>query len=256
MAKKKGDNKPKDKFPTNDRDYYYYYEIFQLKQLKKYYNSINQLILSDCLENSPLNNYSANNDYFSNIEIYNEYKRYYDDFNFYIDKLINKDGINNNVDFQNIIEYLMVNVSHSNQFINRYLIFKGNKKFYNQKINYMGKKRTVKNILSENQNIIYKLNPDYIPLIVSNYSIPILLFIIWLVFLFIFVATHHILGFILLVAYSIGYLCLIPTFNYVNKQNSVYISKYKYVAHPFSQKIKLKDIILTLSLIKDFIKEG
>lgn len=76
------------------------------------------------------------------------------------------------------------------------------------------------------------------------------------IFSFIFVATHHIFGFILLVAYSIGYLCLIPTFNYVKKQNSVYISKYKYVAHPFSQKIKLKDIISTSSLIKDFIKKG
>lgn len=60
-AKEKDNNKPKEKFPTNDRDYYYYYEVSQLIQLKNYYNSINSLILADKLENSVLNKDNSKN---------------------------------------------------------------------------------------------------------------------------------------------------------------------------------------------------
>lgn len=227
-----------------------------MKQLKEYYNSINDTILKDNLENSLLNIYEPYNTTFSKEEIYNEYIRYYDDFNFYIDKLINKDNINNNDDFKSIIEYLMVNISHTNQFINRYLILKGNKEFLKQKIKYMSKEQPVEKLLLENINIIYKLNPDNIPLLLSNYWIP-LLFTLLLIIVIImsFAYPHKFVWWIAVILYVLCYINMLPKFNYIDNQNSFYFSKYKYVAHPFTNKFKFSDIITTLKMFTDIIKK-
>lgn len=250
-AKEKDNNKPKEKFPTNDRDYYYYYEVSQLIQLKNYYNSINSLILADKLENSVLNKYKSKNNEFSKEEIYTEYKKYYDDFNFYIDALINKTDINSNEDFKNIMEYLMLTVCQTNHFINRYLLLKSNKEFYFLKMKFNGKNVTVKKILSENEYVMYKLNPHYLPIVISNASLPTILFTLFLVLLIIAVATKYIFWVILFLVYGIWYYKMLPTIHYAEKQNSIYFFKNKYIAHPLSQRIKLKDIITTLSFIKD-----
>lgn len=250
-AKKKDDNKPKEKFPTNDRDYYYYYEVFQLIQLKKYYNSINSLILADKLENSVLNKYKSQNNEISKEEIYTEYKKYYDDFNFYIDALINKTDIKSNEDFKNIMEYLMLTVCQTNQLINRYLFLKSNKEFYNSKITFNGKNITVKKILSENEYVMYKLNPHYFPIVISNVSVPTILLTLFLVLLITVVVTKHIFLGIIFLVYSIWYYKMLSIISYADKQNTIYFFKNKYVAHPLSQRIKLKDITTALSFIKD-----
>ncbi len=251
MSKKKEQNKPIEKFPTNDRDYYYYYEIFQLIQLKKYYNGINSLILADKLENSVLNKYESHNYELSKEEVYVEYKKYYDDFNFYIDALINKTDINSTEDFKNVMEYLMLTVCQTNQFINRYLLLKSNKEFYNSKIKLNEKNVSVKKILSENEYIMYKLNPHYLPIVISNFSVPAILFTLFLMLLFTVIATKHIFWAILCLVYSVWYFKMLSKISYAEKQNSIYFFKNNYVAHPLSQKIKFKDITTALSLIKD-----
>ena len=259
MSKKKEQNKPIEKFPTNDRDYYYYYEIFQLKQLKEYYNSINDPILKDNLENSLLNIYEPSNTTFSKEEIYNEYRRYYDDFNFYIDKLINKDNINNNDDFKNTIEYLMVNISHTNQFINRYLILKGNKEFHSQKLTYMEEEKTVKYLLLENRHLIYKLNFDNIALVVTNFYARTIYLIILLVLNTIFWITtsdtQKLIYGIAFISLAILYLFIHNELIYAENQKLFYVSKYKYVAHPFTYKFKFSDIITTIKIFTDIFKK-
>lgn len=249
-------NDYKKTFPVDKRDYFYYYNVSKLKRLKLDFNEINSAnIIGKDFEHSLFANYNPKQTIIDAKMIYNEYKQYCNDFNYYIDKLISGKDINNNDDFQNTIEYLMVTICDLNEFIDRYILLKGNKGFLKQKAKYLGSEKTIKYILSENQILIYKLNTDYIPNLIINFSIkPVYLLILLFIFI-ISIRTSNFLFGILFEFYAILYLRIFKLISYSERQNPVYLAKYKYVAHPFVRKIKLTDIVNSLQNIKQLIKK-
>lgn len=254
MAKNKEQNKPKEKFPVDYKAYYRYYDIFQLKQIKKYFNQVNKIIINKNLDDSPLKDYISIDNTLDKNDIYTEYNRYYNDFNYYCNKLIKGKGINSNDDYQDTIKCLINTICQLNQFINRYLILKSNKKFYNKKVEFLGKKCRLKNILLENENIMYKLNPDYIPSVISNFCVPTILFALFLGLTTVALITPGVFWKIASLVYNIWYLKILPQISYVEKINSIYHYNYNCIAHPLTPKIKFKDIATALSMIKDIIK--
>lgn len=248
-------NDYKKTFPVDKRDYFYYYNVSKLKRLKLDFNEINSVnIIGKDFEHSLFVNYNPKQKIIDAEMIYDDYKQYCNDFNYYIDKLISGTDINNNDDFQNTIEYLMVTICDLNEFIDRYILLKGNKGFLKQKAQYLGNEKTVKYILSENQFLIYKLNTDYIPNLIVNFSIkPV--YLLTLIFIFtISIGTSNFLLSILFEFCAIFYLRISKLIGYSERQNPVYLAKYKYVAHPFVRKIKLTDIVNALQNIKQLIK--
>ncbi len=243
-------------FPVDKRDYFYYYNVSKLKRLKSDFNEINSVnVIGKDFEHSLFANYNPKQTVINAEMIYDEYKQYCNDFNYYIDKLILGTDINNNDDFQNTIEYLMVTVCDLNEFIDRYILLKGNKGFLKQKAKYLGNEKTIKYILSENQFLIYKLNTDYIPNLILNVSIkPVYLLMLLFIFIITIGTSNFLLG-ILFEFCAIFYLRISKLISYSERQNPVYLARYKYVAHPFVRKIKLTDIVNALQNIKQLIKK-
>lgn len=113
--------------------------------------------------------------------IYNKYKRFYQDFITYSDKLFNKD----NIDSEDIYIRYMENLMRiSNEMIvftyENFGMQKG--KLLRQTLEYNGKNEKLSYIIDQNRNIPYILNLDDIATRIANkYIKPILFFIILII---------------------------------------------------------------------------
>lgn len=103
-------------FPSDYDEYYYYCRISIVEEAKEKYIKCNGLLLGSEINNSPAMKLLINETDEKKQRIYNKYKKLYQDFITYSDKLINKDNIDSEdiyifVIWKNSCKFLMIRQS-------------------------------------------------------------------------------------------------------------------------------------------------
>ena len=222
--------------PENKKIYEYYCNIMLLKNIKSEFNAINHYIICDHISLSPLAEYNPGDIMYNNFDIYYQYEKFYNDFNYYIDKLIKKENIDNYWDYQETMHMLMVIVCDLNEFIHKHFILNGNKDFLKQKIYYNGKERSLEYVLLKNIDILYKLKSNTRASIITKYFYPAICWGVIFVLFFISIKYQSIIFAILTIAFAIIYLKYSSVFKFVEKQGEYQLLKYHYSAHPYESK--------------------
>lgn len=265
-------------FPSDYDEYYYYCRISIVEEVKDEYMNCNGLLLGSELNNSlaiKLLTYETEE---KKQAIYNKYKKLYQDFITYSDKLINKDNINSEDIYIRYMENLM-------RISNKTIVFtyenfgmqKG--KLLRQKLEYKGKNKKLSYIIDQNRNIPYILNPDDIATRIANkYIKPILFFIILIIALVGFGfgwsglniimesdSNIEIIGgyiniglsaFILIMAIVLLFMRVLyrKHADFSELKGSVYDKNYFLIAHPYKNRFSFKNIMDVLRIINDFRK--
>lgn len=253
-------------FPTDYDEYYYYCRISIIEEAKEKYLKCNDLLLGSGINNSPAMKLLSNETNEKRQIIYNKYKRLYDNFIKYCNKLINKDKVDNVNVYIHYMENLMRISNETIAFTNQNFCMR---KESREKFEYDGKNKKLSYIIDQNRNIPYILNPDDIATRISNkYIKPILFFLILGIALIgCFCGIH---GFNIIVTYDsiidmiCGYIC-IGTFvfflilsisllyirikyrksiDFDELKGSLNTKNYFLVVHPYkSRKFSFKDIM-------------
>lgn len=170
-------------FPLDYDEYYYYCRISIVEEAKEKYIKCNGLLLGSGINNSLAMKLLINETDEKKQEIYNKYKKLYQDFITYSDRLINKDNIDSEDIYIRYMEKLM-QISNDTTVFTYENFGMQNGKLLRRPLEYNDKKEKMSYIINQNRNIPYILNPDDIATRISNkYIKPILLFIILTVFL-------------------------------------------------------------------------
>lgn len=266
-------------FPSDYDEYYYYCRISIVEEAKEKYIKCNGLLLGSELNNSPAMKLLINETDEKKQRIYNKYKKLYQDFITYSDRLINKDNIDSEDIYIRYMEKLMQISNDTTVFTyENFGMQKG--KLLRQPLEHNGKNEKLSYIINQNRNIPYILNPDYIATRVANkYIKPIFYFLIIMITLVgcsfrqiglnsVIVSTSNIE---LVVAYmyiGLSVLTLILAFFLLvtrviyRKRISLYELKgsvdsknYFFVAHPYkNRKFSFKNIMEILRIINVFRK--
>lgn len=159
-------------FPSDYDEYYYYCRISIVEEAKEKYIKCNGLLLGSGINNSPVMDLLANEIDEKKQRIYNKYKKLYQDFIMYSDKLINKDNIDSEDIYIRYMEKLM-QISNDTTVFTYENFGMQKEKLLRQKLEYDGKNEKLSYIINQNRNIPYILNPDDIATRISNkYLIP------------------------------------------------------------------------------------
>lgn len=266
-------------FPSDYDEYYYYCRISIVEEAKEKYIKCNGLLLGSELNNSPAMKLLINETDEKKQRIYNKYKKLYQDFVTYSDRLINKNNIDSEDIYIRYMEKLMQISNDTTGFTyENFGMQKG--KLLRHPLEYNGKNEKLSYIINQNRNIPYILNPDDIATRISNkYIKPILLFIMLTVFLIgclfgqngfnIIIASDsifdtifgyiHIGIFAFVIILSIVFLYTRIKYrkriNFDELKGSVDSKNYFFVAHPYKdRKFSFKNIIEILKIIRDFRK--
>ncbi len=269
-----------EKFFQSDYDEYYYYcRISIVEEAKEKYLKCNDLLWGFGINNSPAMKLLPNETNEKRQIIYNKYKKLYDDFVKYCDKLIDKDNVDN---LEIYIRYMENLMRISNETISfTYQNFGMRKeKGLREKLEYDGKKEKLSYIINQNRNVSYILNPDDIATRIANkYIKPILLFIILAILLIsclfgqygfnIIIASDSIIdtvfGYIYIGSFAFFLILSIvllytrikyrKRINFDELKGSMDSKNYFFVAHPYkNRKFSFKNIMEILKIIKDFRK--
>lgn len=265
-------------FPSDYDEYYYYCRISIVEEAKEKYIKCNKLLLGSEFNNSPAMKLLVNETEEKKQAIYNKYKKLYQDFITYSDKLINKE----NIDGEDIYRHYMENLMRiSNETIvftyENFGMQKG--RLLKQKFNYNGKSKKLSYIIDQNRNIPYILNPDDIATRISNkYIKSILLFLIFITALVgcwfgqlglnrVIVSTSIIelvdayiyIGLSVLTFISAIFLLVIRVIyrervNFYELKGSVDAKNYFLVVHPYKSRFSFKNIMEILRFINVFRK--
>lgn len=265
-------------FPSDYDEYYYYCRISIVEEAKEKYMNCNKLLLGSELNNSPAMKLLPNETNEKRQIIYNKYKKLYDDFVKYCDKLIDKDNVDNLDIYIRCMEKLMCISNETIVFTYKsFGMQKG--KLLRQKLEYIGKNEKLSYIIDQNRNIPYILNPDDIAAHISNkYIKPILFFIILIIALIGCLFGQHgfniiiesdsniemVDGYIYIGAFApflILSIILLYTrikyrksINFDELKGSVDDKNYSLVAHPYKNRFSFKNIMEILRMINDFRK--
>lgn len=266
-------------FPLDYDEYYYYCRISIVEEAKEKYIKCNGLLLGSGINNSLAMKLLINETDEKKQEIYNKYKKLYQDFITYSDRLINKDNIDSEDIYIRYMEKLM-QISNDTTVFTYENFGMQNGKLLRRPLEYNDKKEKMSYIINQNSNIPYILNPDDIATRISNkYIKPILLFIILTVFLIgclfgqnglnIIIASDSIfdtiLGYIYIGIFAFFLILSIvllytrikyrKRINFDELKGSMDSKNYFFVAHPYkNRKFSFKNIMEILKIIKDFRK--
>ncbi len=265
-------------FPSDYDEYYYYCRISIVEEAKEKYMNCNKLLLGSELNNSQAMKLLVDETYEKKQEIYNKYKKLYQDFITYSNKLINKDNIDSEDIYIRCMENLMRISTETIVFT--YENFSMKKvKLLRQTLEYNGKNQKLSYIIDRNRDIPYILNPDDIATRIANkYIKPILFFIILIIALvgcwfgwsslniIIEPASNiEIIGgyiniglsaFILIMAIFLLVIRAIyrKRVNFYELKGSVDEKNYFLVAHPYKNRFSFKNMMEILRIIKKFLK--
>ena len=101
---KKSDKEKSTYFPENKKDYEYYCNIQLLKNIKSDYYEISKCLLSDDIRSI----YTPSDTPYKSEEIFDQYQKLSDDFNYYIDRVIEKTDITDYNDYQQAMDMVMI----------------------------------------------------------------------------------------------------------------------------------------------------
>ncbi len=265
-------------FPSDYDEYYYYCRISIVEEAKENYIKCNGPLLGSEINNSPIMELLTDETEEKKQAIYNKYKKLYQDFITYSDKLINKDNINSEGIYIRYMENLMCIANETIVFTyENFGMQKG--KLLKQKLEYKGKNKKLFYIIDQNRNIPYILNPDDMATRIANkYIKPILFFIILIIALVGFGFGWSGLNIIMESDSNIekigGYVniglsvfmiimaifLLVMRFLYrkyvtfSELKGSAYDKNYFLIAHPYKNKFSFKNIMDVLRIINDFRK--
>lgn len=240
-------------FPENKLDYEYYCNVQLMRDIKLEYNTISKCLLADTIDNSPINKLEPINTLYSKNEIYDQYKRLSDDFNLYIDKIIEKNDINDYNDYQKTMDMLMIIACDTAEFVHKNLIFNANKKFLKQKNIYMNKKKSIKYIASQIGIIVYMLKSNTLAPIIVNYFSTSFFWAIIIILFLIAVFSKSIIFSIMTLGIIAIYSKLSSNLSRAERSAEYQLSKYKYNVHPYNLRLKFNNIMEILSTIKELI---
>lgn len=265
-------------FPSDYDEYYYYCRIAIVEEAKKKYIRCNELLLGSELNNSPAMKLLVDEKEEKKQAIYSKYKKLYQDFITYSDKLINKDNIDSEDIYIRCMENLMRISNETVVFTYKnFGMQKG--KLLRQGLEYNGKNKKLYYIIDQNRNIPYILNPDDIATRIANkYIKPILLFIMLIIVLMgcwfgqiglsiVTVSNSNIelvgayicIGLSAFMLISAIVLLVIRAVyrkrvNYYELKGSVDAKNYLLASHPYKKGFSLKNITYVLRIINDFQK--
>ena len=151
--------------PESKKDYEYYCNIQLLKNIKSDYYEISKCLLSDAIRDK----YIPSDTPYKSEEIFNQYQKLSDDFNYYIDRVIEKTDINDYNDYQQAMDMVMIVACDTAEFVHKNFLFKANKEFLKHKEKYINKQKSIKYIASQIGSIIYKLKSNTLSTIIINY---------------------------------------------------------------------------------------
>lgn len=265
-------------FPSDYDEYYYYCRISIVEEAKEKYIKCNELLLGSKFNNSLAVKLLVNETEEKKQAIYSKYKKLYQDFITYSDKLINKENIDSEDIYRRYMENLMRISNDTIVFTYENFGMQKNR-LLKQKLKYNGKKRKLSYIIDQNRNIPYILNPDDIATRISNkYIKSILLFLIFIIALGgywsgefglnrvivstsiieLFVAFMYIglSAFMLISAIVLLFIRVIyrKKVNFDELKGSVDDKNYFLVAHPYKSRFSFKNIMEILRIINDFRK--
>lgn len=171
-------NDSKDFFFNNKVDYYYRYRISSIEKTKKDFNDLCNFII--------LNGKKI----FMNIEkkdaviILRKIVRLKKQYNKYADKIIKKEGINNNEDYSRIIENLMLVANEAILFCEENIILKKGI-CLRDKYKFGGHEVKLKNIIAKLKNIPYYINVDEpVNVLIDKFQFPIILIMSFIIAFF------------------------------------------------------------------------
>ena len=146
-------------FPSDYDEYYYYCRISIVEEAKEKYINCNRFLLGTNSADSPAIRLLSEETDEKKSAIYNKYKKLYQDFILYCDKLINKEDIDSEDVFKRYMENLMriscdtIVFTYENFGMQKNILL-------NQKFKYNNEERKLSDIINQNANIPYILNPD------------------------------------------------------------------------------------------------
>lgn len=263
-------------FPLVYDEYYYYCRISIVEEAKERYMQCNNLLLGSGINDSPAIKLLECETNEKKQAIYRKYEKLYHDFITYSDKLINKENVESQNDYIRCMHNLMRISNETVVFTYENFGTQKNKRL-GQKWEYDGRKVKLSDIIDQNRNIPYILNPDEITTVITNkyYSvfvsiIMLVMFIIGLIYIpSIFKLKNYsvsdISSIIMLLFLSIGFtiagLILLITkikyrknFHLIEMKNNAHSRNHYLVLHPYTSKFSLKNIIEIASIIKSLIK--
>lgn len=256
-------------FPSDYDEYYYYCRISIVEEAKEKYIKCNGLLLGSGINNSPAMELLANGTDEKKQRIYNKYKKLYQDFIMYSDKLINKD----NIDSEDIYIRYMENLMRiSNETIvftyKNFGMQKG--KLLRQGLEYNGKNKKLSYVIDQNRNIPYILNPDEtIDRFINRY-----LSVIWIILIAVLICVGYYLtsaglneqNILLTVMYFISSLFIVGLVGFLVISGLIHIKKFRLienesnahsrsqflVIHPYKSRFSIKSVMNILKIINDF----
>lgn len=270
-------------FPLVYDEYYYYCRISIVEEAKEKYMQCNSLLLGSGINDSPAIKLLEGETNEKKQAIYRKYEKLYHDFITYSDKLINKENVESQDDYIRCMHNLMRISSETIVFTYENFSTQKNKRL-GQKWEYDGRKVKLSDIIDQNRNIPYILNPDETMTVITNkyynifVSIIILvMFIIGLIYIplialskiaKIYSSDYSVLDIcriimplvLSIVFIGTGLVLLVTRIKYKKKFRLIEIksnahSRNRYlVPHPYTSKFSLKNIMEIASIIKSLIK--
>ena len=150
-------SKDKKYFPSDYDEYYYYCRISIVEEAKEKYMNCNKLLLGSELNNSSAMKLLVDETEEKKQAIYNKYKKLYQDFITYSDKLINKDNIDSEDVYIRCMENLMCISNETIVFTyENFGMQKG--KLLRQKLEYNGKSKKLSYIIDQNRIYSIRMN--------------------------------------------------------------------------------------------------
>ena len=267
-------------FPAVYDEYYYYCRISVVEEAKEKYIQCNSFLLGSGVNDSPAIKLLEGETNEKKQAIYRKYKKLYYDFITYSDKLIHKENIECPDDYMHCMHNLMRISNETIVFTYEKFGAQKNKKL-GQKWKYDGKKVKLSDIIDQNRNIPYIINPDEMTTVITNkyfnIFVPIIIlrmFTIGLIYILsIFKSKNYspeysvsdIFSTVMRLILSIGSIAaglilVITRIKYKKKFRLIGIksnahSRNRYlVLHPYTSKFSLKKMIEAVSIIKSLIK--
>lgn len=237
-------------FPQDKTEYYYYFQIQKIEKAKDIYNRCNGAILNNTDNKAKLKGVVFDNNIDCSISTY---KKLFDDFNKYADKLINCDGINSIEEFNKYINMLMVITNETIEYTGSLAYYK-RKEIKKIKLIYNDKKLTADKIWKDNFKLPSLINSDEPMNVFFNmYGRLIMDVVLMLVTLFSFTSTVMTIdkftpsiqnlvvlvfvGMLDITTFYIAFLWLSSRklLNLTDTKNQIYKRNYNYINHAFSK---------------------
>ena len=222
--------------PERKKDYEYYCNIQVLKNIKSDYYEISKCLLSDAIRDK----YIPSDTPYKSKEIFNQYQKLSDYFNYYIDRVIEKTDINDYNDYQQAMDMVMIIACDTAEFVHKNFLFKANKEFLKHKEKYINKQKSIKYIASQIGSIIYKLKSNTLSTIIINYFCTTIFWCFILLSVLLFIIFNSVDFIFVAILTLIVYLILLPQLKFISRIGEFQFSKYKYSTHPYNSQYKLR----------------